>query len=988
MIRIENNNKQKVVDFLPNTYDHCVGQQEITSNQKGFWLNEFSEEISVLELPADFKRPSIKGYESGSVKFELTHDEREKLKSISDEEGSPMYIVLLSIYTILLSKLSNQEDIIVGMPVTVSKQANGENKKDEHVNILALRNCPKGELNFREFLSLLIVRTLTCLNNKSYPYEDLIKELKLEPDISRNPLFDVMFLYQNTDEPEPGISELGFQPYSCGQGIAKFDLTLSVDLTLLVTETDGKLYLTFEYSTELFKKETIERFLSYFKKIISSISDSIHKKISDIEMIPENEKNQILIEFNNTKAELPRDKTIVDLFEDWVTKAPNNTALIFGETTLSYRELNDKADRIASYLQKKHGIEKEDLVGLMLDREEYLIPSILGILKAGAAYVPIDPNYPAERKNSIITDSKLKVLITRRQYQSILDITPKIIDLDKELIDINTYQRKVHHVKLSGNNLAYIIYTSGSTGKPKGVMISHQSTINYIYSQKNTFGIVEEDRILQFSSICFDPSVEQIFLALLSGASLVLISKEIVADKVMFNNFITQHRITHLHATASFLGNVDLPENNCIKRIVSGAEECKAEVANKFCNKYKFYNKYGPTETTISSVEYQVTKKLSGTEKVHVGKPMYNTQVYILDKNMQIVPIGVKGEVYISGMGLARGYLFNQELTEKRFIPNPFIPNERMYKTGDLAYWLPDGNIEFVGRIDYQVKIRGYRIELGDIESHLANHKKIKESIVLAKEKEGDKYLVAYYVSDIEIPVSELRSFLSEKLPEYMVPSFYIRLEKIPLTPNGKMDRKALPNPELKKDDEYVAPSNEIEEKIAEIWSVTLGIDKELISVNYNFFMLGGNSLNAIRTVQKLKESIPEISTNDIFAHPTIKELASLYSKKHAHEIEKYNNVVEIEYKLKETFDIEAQLIQYKLSNNKDLIVLFLNKTIIANKKSFITFIETKLDDAYQPHYIIENNQMTSLNDQERVIAMKEKAFFRFIHKMRLSVLL
>lgn len=988
MNNMENTNKQKVADILSTTNDYYVEQQEIISRQKDFWVSEFSEEINALELPMDFKRPSIKGYENGSVKFELNTEETEKLKSISAKEGSSIDMALLSVYTILLSKLSNLEDIIVGVPVIVS----------EHVNTLSLRNHPKGELRFREFLSLLTVRTLTCLNNKSYPFEELIKDLKLEPDISRNPLFDIMFTYQNIDEPE-GRPALNFKPHNSGDSIAKFDLTLLVDLTLLITETDGKLLLNFEYSTELFKKETMERFIACFRKIVSTVLDNADVKISDIEIITDKETERILYVFNNTIADYPKTKTIIDLFEEQVKKTPEKVALIYDGGVLTFKELKDWSDKVAIYLREEKGVGVGDLVGVMLERGRDLMLSIFGIIKSGAAYVPINPEYPAERINSIIEDSRLKVLITKDQYINGFPKASYIVNLDREIEKIERTRIKEFFPGISSTDLMYVIYTSGSTGKPKGVMIEHHSVVNRLLWMQKEYPITEHDVILQKTPVVFDVSVWELFWWSITGASLCLLKPGGEKDPLEITDAINKNKVTTMHFVPSMLNaflsaldtDFDYSKLSSLQYVFASGEALKPEYVNLF-NKsiYKncgagLINLYGPTEATVD-VSYFVCKHDEECKVVPIGKPIDNIQLYVLDKNRQLVPIGVKGELYIAGVGLARGYLHNKELTNEKFVHNPF-GGGRIYKTGDFARWLPDGNIEYLGRIDDQVKIRGFRIELGEIESQLSSYGEIKEAIVIVKEKEKNPYLVAYYTSDEDIPAIELRNFLSGKLPEYMVPAFYVQIKTIPLTPNGKLNRKALPDPKIKTDDDYIAPTSIIEKKLVEIWAETLGMHREVIGIHHNFFMIGGNSLIAIKTVQKLKDIIPDISTNDIFVHPTIRELADLFTRKHAHEGKRYNNVSQIEEKLKEKFDIEAQLLTYKLSNNKELIILFLNKTFTADKKSFFKFIEAEIDDQCQPHYIIENKHINTLNDQEKVIAIKEKAFFRFIYKMRLNAL-
>jgi len=971
---IENDNKP---DILLEFDNYLTGLQDTIHKQKDFWISEFSEEMSVLELPADFKRSSIKGYKSDSVKFELSCEETERLRSISIGEKSSLYMLWLSIYNILLSKLSNQEDIIVGMPVIVS----------EHVNTLPLRNYPKSELCFRDFLSILKVRTLACLNNSAYPYEDLIKEIKLEQDISRNPLFDVMFLYKGVDEPGLKIPTLSSQKYNCGQNFAKFDLTLSVDLALLVTEVDGKLCLSFEYSIDLFKKETIERFVSYVKKIVSTVIANPDERISEIEIVSETEKLQILYEFNDTVVNFPREKTIKEAFEETVIDNLNADAVVFKGEVLTYEALNERSNQMANEIVI-NGIQKGSFIGILLPRSTEMLVSLLGVLKAGCAYIPIDPAYPVDRIKYIIENSGFSLLLSAPSlYEIYTQFDKSVKVLDATSGDIFKNNKENLKTEFLSSNPAYLIYTSGSTGNPKGITIENRNVINFIQGVTNKIHFTKGSTILCLTTISFDIFVLESILPLLKGLRVVLTDSK---EPGILSKLIRDHNIDYLQITPSHLKILlsDVNSNDILNRIkilMVGGEAFPTDLLNELSNRKfngRIYNMYGPTETTV----WSTIKELTYANPINIGVPIANTIIRIIDKNKKLQPIGVVGELCIGGEGLSRGYWNNEQLTSDKFITDPITNEGKVFQTGDLGKWLPDGNIECLGRIDNQIKLRGFRIELGEIECNLMSYGKIKEAIVVVHEKEKNANLVAYYTSDGEITATELRDYLSRMLPDYMVPAFYVHLTSIPLTPNGKINRKALPNPKIKKTDDYIAPSSEIEKKLVDIWADVLGINKEVIGIDHNFFMLGGNSLNAIKTVHKLKEYIQNIRPNDIFVHPTIRELTDLYSIKTENNSKKYRDVFDIENKLKEIFNMEARLFKYKLSNNMNLIVLFLDKKITTNKINFIKFIESELEEAYQPHYIIENERMIVSNDQEREISMKEKDFFRFIYKMRLFV--
>jgi fengycin family lipopeptide synthetase D len=547
-------------------------------------------------------------------------------------------------------------------------------------------------------------------------------------------------------------------------------------------------------------------------------------------------------------------------------------ALILQEKEMTYRELNEKSNQIAR-LVVKQGVKEDDIVGIMADRSFEMIIGIIGILKSGGAYLPIDPYYPEDRINYLILNSSTKLILTKSDYQSkIKDVKAiNIEDKDNYLEDTNNL-KKLN----SSNSLAYLFYTSGSTGNPKGVMVEHHSLINHIFNQINEFGVNEDERILQFSTFTFDASIEQIFLALLSGASLVLINKEKILNDDLLNEYIKEKCITHIHTVPALLENISTDHKD-IKRVISGGDKCPVSLARRWYNICDFYNKYGPTETTITSIEYLVKDLDENQSSIYIGKPTNNTKIYILNsESLELQPIGVPGEICIGGTGLARGYWGNDELTNEKFIANPFNENERIYRTGDIAKWLPDGNIKYLNRIDNQVKIRGNRIELGEIEYTLSNHEKIKEVVVMAVGKEDEKSLCAYIISEVEIDTNELRIYLSKSLPEFMIPSYFVRLEELPLTANGKINRKALPDPEINVGNDFVAASDQTEEKLVEIWSEVLKLDKEKISVNKGFFELGGNSLKAFGLVSKIHKAFNiRINIVQFFKFYTIIEVAN-----------------------------------------------------------------------------------------------------------------
>jgi len=836
----------------------------VMKNQAEYWLKAFEGGIPALNLPIDYQRPAIQSFEGDTTNFELNEEITKELRNIAKETGSTIYMVLLAGFNVLLSKYSGQEDIVVGSPIAGRPHADLKNIMGMFVNTLAIRNYPSGEKTVREFIEEVKENALRAYENQDYQFEELVDRLNITRDMSRNPLFDVLFVLQNLDTKKLSIENLKFRDYETENKTAKFDIIITA------VEAGKIIKINIQYCTKLFEKASIERMKCHLIRVMKELTKGACKQLKEIEIITEEEKKQILEDFNSTYTEYPKNKTIQELFEEQVEKTPDNIAVIYENQQLTYRELNRRANQLARVLRKK-GVVPDSIVGIKVDRSLEMIVGIMGILKAGGAYLPIDPDYPEDRIKFILEDSGAKLLISQT-YQI------REVYKGSEIININdkeTYALDSSNLEILNRptNLAYIIYTSGSTGKPKGVMISNYSVINFINSQKKEFGIDENERILQFSTISFDASVEQIFVSLLSGAVLILVSKQRLLDITEFQSYIEEKRVTHLHAVPAFLENIRWRDSYKLKRVLAGGDVCPMELANRWNIHCDFYNKYGPTETTVTSIELLVKK---GFGKVLIGKPISNTRIYITDKNNKLCPIGVRGELCIAGDGLAIGYLNRPELTAEKFVENPFEPGKRMYRTGDLARWLSDGNIEFLGRIDHQVKIRGFRIELREIESRLLKHEAIKEAVVAAKEDQsGNKYICAYIKADKELTVSELRGYMGQELPDYMVPSYFVQLDKMPLTPNGKIDRKALPEPNVSMmaGTEYEAPRNDIEEKLVKIWQEVLRIEK--IGINDNFFDLGGHSLKATSMVSKIhKELNVEVPLREVFKRPTVKELA------------------------------------------------------------------------------------------------------------------
>jgi amino acid adenylation domain-containing protein len=845
--------------------------QSSVRKQKEFWLNEFAEPVPALELPLDFSRPLIKGYEGSFVNFEI-NEEAARLRSIAEAEGATTFMILLSVYAVLLSKLGNQEDIVIGMPASGRQHADLENIIGMFVNTLALRSYPAGDLSFEEYLRSVKLKTLACFDNQGYQYEKLIEELKVPRDTGRNPFFDTMFVFENFETPTLAIPGLQLKPYNRKQPVSKFDLTLSA------VEAEGKLSLSFEYSTELFKKETIERFITYLKNIVSIITTHPAIKLGEIDMLGSDEKHLLLHAFNDTDLPYPRHENVISLFECQAEHKPENIAVMAGEESISYGQLNNKADIIAGQIREKVS-GSGHAIGLLSDSSVEMIAAMLAILKCGCAYVPLSPLAAPSRNKYILTDCSAKLVLAQQDLaHEYTDIAPPLLIIGKDAPAANS--KPAISDPLSPEDLIYIIYTSGSTGNPKGVEVKHGGIMNMLYCYNHLFRVSEGSRMSQVANVSFDASAFEIWPALTHGACLYIPPAGTSADPDLMKNWLIENKIElsfQPTAIAEYLLKSEWPAGASLRVLNVAGDRLNYFPKQKL--PFNLYNLYGPTEdsiwTTWAPLEYD-----KPSTYYSIGKPVANKKIYIVNKYNKLQPVGVPGEMCIAGDGLARGYVNNKKLSEEKFVANPFAPAQKMYRTGDHARWQPDGNIEFLGRIDNQVKIRGNRVELGEIESHLSAHPYIKEAVVTVLEKENDKFLVAYYVSEEEMEVGILRGFLSERLPGYMVPAYYVYLQRLPVTPNGKLDRNALPAPEIRKDSGYMAATTSIQERLVDIWAEVLKMDKETIGIHANFFESGGHSINIIVLCRKVNEAFGcNISVAEMFRLPTIKSMEEFILK-------------------------------------------------------------------------------------------------------------
>ncbi|MBK3497382.1 amino acid adenylation domain-containing protein [Viridibacillus sp. YIM B01967] len=847
--------------------------KETRETQAQYWLKVFEEPPGELALPYDYSRPPVPSFKGRRLDFMLDEHTAKKLKEIAKASGATLYMVLLSAYNILLSKYSGEEDIVVGTATAGRSHADVQDMIGMFVNTLALRNYPAGEKSVHDFLQEVKAHTLEAFEHQDFPLEELIQQLALPRTAERNPLFTTMFVLENLDMPEFKLSGLCMQPYNFEFPISKFDLTL------LAEEQENTLWFRFEYSTDLFMPETINRMRDHFLTILMAITHNLDTLIASIDILTADEKNHLLHDLNQTQTEYPVDSTLVTLFEEQAAKTPDAVATIYPDASLSYKELNEKANSVARVLREK-GITREVIVALLMDRSPEMLIGMLGILKAGGAYLPLDPEYPEERIAYMLSDSGAELMITKEHLQQKVSLPCEALTLNwKELEAIDNLP-----LINTAADLAYITYTSGTTGKPKGVMVEHGGVANTLQWRRDAYGLTEQDCVLQVFSYAFDGFLTSFFTPVISGSSMIMLNEFESKSPADIARAIKDYKITHFIMVPVLYQevlNYLTPESGrYIKIVTLAGEKTSRQLVRKsksILTQTKLFNEYGPTENSVAT-----TLKADLTEKdiPSIGKPIANTQVIITDRNGNMVPKGVIGELCTAGKGVARGYLNNIDLTKKRFASYPDVRNQRIYKTGDLVKWMPNGELEFHGRIDNQIKLRGLRIEPQEIENILQQHEQVDQAVVTVwKNKQGEDTLCAYLVLFEEIPILEFREYLAEKVPRFMVPPFFESVNQLPLTVNGKIAYDQLPAPrEAILAAPYQAPVTRTEQKLVEIWKQTLL--KEEIGTLDHFFDVGGDSLKAAIIISKIKEEWnKQITFENIFTHDTIKSFSEWLSR-------------------------------------------------------------------------------------------------------------
>ena len=865
-------------DFATWQRDWLQGQ--VLADQLTYWKPQLAGAPTALALPADRPRPQVPTYHGSIQRFTLPGRLIGALRDLCSQEASTLYMALTTAFNILLYRYMGQDDILIGTAAAGRKRPEVQGLMGVFMNTLVMRTDLTGNPSFRELLRRVREVTLAAQAHEDMPFEYLVKELQPQREPGQNPLFQVLLMLE---PPQPALpSGWTVTHTDIHPGVSKFDLSI------IIEDRVESFLGYFEYSTDLFEAETIARMIGHWQTLLEGIVANPDQRLSELPILTERERHQLLVAWNATSTEFPSEQCVHQLFEAQVERTPDSAALIFEDQQLTYRELNERANQLARYLQQL-GVGPEVMVGLCMERSLEMIVSLLAILKAGGAYVPLDLAYPTERLAYMLQDTQAPVVLTLEKF---VDVLPgqhtRLVCLDTvwERVAQESIENVVSGV--TAENLAYVMYTSGSTGKPKGTEIRH-SSINRLVFGVDYARLDSTQTILHMAPISFDASTLEVWGALLHGGQCVLFPERVPTPKSI-GAAIHKYNVTTLWLTASlFNAVVDEAPDALVGagQVLTGGEALSVvhiRRALEWLSHTRLINGYGPHESTTFACCYSIPKQLGeSVRSIPIGRPIGNTQVYILDQHLNPVPIGVPGELYIGGPGLARGYLNQPQLTAEKFIVHPFSddPEARLYKTGDLVRYLPDGNIEFLGRLDQQVKIRGFRIELGEIETILGHHPAVREAVVLVYTNERhEKHLVAYVVpfSEQHAPLDGLRHFLKEQLPEYMIPSHIMLLDSIPRTANGKVDRHGLPVPQRASQDSFVAPTSPVQHQLVQIWEDLLNVQP--IGIRDNFFALGGHSLLAARMIDRIEQSFgKKLPLATLYAGATIEHLAHLLAR-------------------------------------------------------------------------------------------------------------
>ena len=869
-------------------------QGERLEEQLSYWRAQLSDAPQLLKLPTDRPRPPVQSYKGAHETLFLCESLSRSLKELSRREGATLFMTLLAAFSTLLYRYSSQRDVLVGTPIANRNRAETESLIGFFVNTLIFRTRLSERMTFRELLGQVRETALEAYAHQDLPFEKLVEELQPQRSLSHSPVFQVMFDLQNAPMRDLELQGLRLTPLPFDSRMAKFDLVLTV------AETDGRMSGQLEYNTDLFDAATIRRMTRHLEHLLETAVSNPDEQVSRLPLLTDDERRQILFEWNDTQVENPPASCIHELFEQQAAANPHAVALVHKDEQLTCRELNERANKLAHHLRTL-GTGPENLVGVCLERSAEAVVAILGILKAGGAYLPLDPSYPRERLSWMLADAGAQIVITE-EY------------LERNAEEIETQITADLRTTINGENLAYVIYTSGSTGKPRGVLISHR---NLVHSTFARFRYYQErlDSFLLLSPFAFDSSVAGLFWTLCRGGMLVIPEEDSHQDPAYLAVLIERHSVSHLLGLPAFyeliLREARPRQLTSLRTVIVAGEPCPAELVQHHAETLPhaaLFNEYGPTEATVWSSVYRFVPAVPFCGSVSIGRPVANTQIYVLDSQLQPVPIGVTGEVYIGGDGVARGYLNHSDQTAERFVPNAFNakPGARFYRTGDLARFLADGNIEYIGRNDFQVKLRGYRIELREIELALTQHPDVRESVVLVNKT--NERLTAYVVlkETSSATTKQLKDFLKERLPEYMLPTSFVVLDALPLTTTGKVDRNALPTDQIgvEANENYLAPQTPLEQVLAGIFSQILSLER--IGADDSFFDLGGHSLLATQILSRVREAFQlELPLRKFFIAPTVAGLAATILEAEA-ERERVERTAEILLKLATLSDEEV----------------------------------------------------------------------------------
>ena len=847
--------------------------------ERAFWLNQFDGVLPTLELPTDETRPPLLTFAGDIVSTTFTTAETAVLQQIARQQGATPFMALVAWVKLLLYRYTGQEEIIVGTPIAGREDATWQNQVGFFVNTLALRDTVDPDAGFVDLLGAVRETAVAAYAHQQYPFDQLVIDLDLERDLSRNPLFDVIVHLQYLEDNELHLGDVRVADVETNFTAAKFDLTFEF------VQTADVLHLHLNYNANLYARDRMERLLGHLHTLLLTLSSQPNAPIGKLALLTGAEREQLLVQWNDTKRPYPRESSIGQAFAAQVSKTPTATAVSFGEQSLTYEQLHQQANQMAHYLRRL-GVVEGDMVGIAMNRSLEMVIGLLGILQVGGVFVPLEPDYPVERLKFMLTDTAVSVLLTQAHLLAKLpSFDGHVIAVDQEWEVIAQQPDDELQTAVHGEMLAYVMYTSGSTGQPKGVAVPHRAVLRLV-SAPNYAQLSEQETFLLLAPISFDASTLEIWGALLNGAKLVIAPPQQLSLAEL-GAVIRENNVSILWLTAglfTLMVEQQLQDLAGVRQLLAGGDVLPLPQVQKVLRdlpQCQLINGYGPTENTTFTCCYPINNSAQLNQSVPIGRPVTNTQIYILDASMQPVPIGVWGNLYAAGDGLAHGYWQRPELTAVSFISHPFSeePTARLYKTGDVARYLPDGNVQFLGRRDNQVKIRGFRIELGEIELVLRQFDGVQECVVVPQADESgvEKWLVAYLVAE-ETAVSsdQLRAFLPEKLPNFMIPAHFVFLTHLPLSPNGKVDRGALSRQTVAYDyvsDGYVPATTEMEQQLAAIWQAVLDLDR--IGIHDDFFDLGGHSLLATRVVAQIQSEMGvEIRLSDLFVQPTIAELA------------------------------------------------------------------------------------------------------------------